>query len=142
MPFKSPGSRSRSVACGQYALGIILRKVLRIGPRILLYLAICFGLSIALTQLFSNRAPRHDETTWRWRGSTGHPSSPIDAVMDMQFEIARPDDLRVVVFGGGDAATQDGKVSPAGERAPSWTEVLCNEVSTAQLAPPTEPTCH
>lgn len=143
MPFKRrSGNRSRSVAYGQYALGIVLRKVLRIGPRILLYLALCFGLYIALTQLISNRAPRHDETTWRWRASTGSSSSPIGAVMDMQFEIARPNDLRVVVFGGQDAATPDGKVSSAGERAASWTEVLCNEVSPAQVAPPMEPTRH
>jgi hypothetical protein len=144
MPFKRrSGSRLRSVAlpCGQYALGIVLRKVLRIGPRILLYLAVCFGLSIALMQLIFTQAPRHDESAW-W--SIGGASSPIDAVMDRQLETARPDDLRIVVFGGQDAATPDGKVltSSAGERAPSWTEVLCSEVSTAQVAPPAETTRH
>ena len=132
MPFErrsGSGLPPPALPCGQYALGIVFRKVLRIGPRILLYLAVCLGLSIALTQLILNRAPRHDESKW-W--STGSASSPIDAAVDMQLETARPDDLRVVVFGGQDAAIPDGKMllSSAGERAPSWTEVLCNEVST------------
>ncbi|KAK1827028.1 hypothetical protein QBC39DRAFT_184874 [Podospora conica] len=126
MPSKSrPDSRLWN------ALHIVLRKALRIGPRALPYLAICLVMFIILTKLISNRHPQYNGTTkWWWSSSTGTAPSPIGTVTDVRLDTIRLDDLRVVVFGGQDVATPDDEeLVSAWDKAPSWTEVLCNKLN-------------
>lgn len=114
------GDTVRSSMCFQAVLGFFFNKGVRGGPRVLLNLAaVLVGLIIVLRLLPSRMtesaldAIPMSQTVWSGLG----------------MGKSRPGGLRIVVFGELDIGTPVG-ADQEEEHAKSWTEVLCDQVST------------
>jgi hypothetical protein len=113
-------------------LAFFTTKVIRGGPRILLhprilgYLAACFVLLLLVLKVLPQGYMGYD--VWSWQKTKSSSNLRPDVASDGSVSGG----LRVVVFGGRDVATA-GRM-PGGDYARmdkrSWTELLCEEVSS------------
>jgi len=122
--------RLREARGTRWLMGFFSSRVLRGGPRLLAYLTGCLVLSFLalrfVSQELSQAAVGTSRAVWHWH--TGETWDATSIRIDQENALGYGEDglgnLRIVVFGEQDIATPSWR----DETAPSWTDVLCQQV--------------
>ncbi|KAK3386419.1 hypothetical protein B0H63DRAFT_467764 [Podospora didyma] len=118
---------------GQHSvLAFFSTKVLRGGPKILIYLAACLSVFILVIRFMphglSAAALGLGTTQNIWHWSTNESNKSNDAYFDYDYGSREESGLRVVVFGEDDIATPTWVEREGGAKSETWSQILCREL--------------
>ncbi len=117
-------------------------RVLRGGPRILLHLAICLVALLFIIKLmpqglsdaaFGSLSSGYTYSFWEWSDEDRYRHDTAGEATFKGDVYSEVDGLRLVVFGEDDIATPTRSQEGDNSESPSWTQVLCREVGSADM---------
>ena len=137
--YGSPRPGNRDTLGMRALLTFFSARVLRGGPRILLHLAICLVALLFIIKLmpqglsdaaFGSLSSSYSYSFWEWSDEDKYRHAAEGGPASFKGDVYGDEDgLRLVVFGGDDIATPTRSQASDNSESPSWTQLLCREVS-------------